>query len=446
MPTLYDGLQAQAEYSQILSLIEMIDADTGGTFMPLLDDPFGSFTFYVPTNDALLSFAQDLGYAGSDYVEATEYLITAVNLLSQENPTDMWLDILGYHVSPDTGTTDFDGTGDVTTLSGAPLTFDDNQLADGDPDTADANILGVQTGFDNGNLVIIDSLLLPEDLLVSDGSGAVNFVIGAESSESIQLGSDDDYVDGQGGADVLKLGSGDDTALGGSGNDTVRGGSGNDYLSGNSGRDEVRGDNGADTIFGGSGADKLYGGAHSDYISGDADNDKLFGGDGSDTLDGGNGNDKLKGESGSDLLIGGGGNDHLVGGEGGDILQGNNDNDALWGGDGADAMDGGEKNDMLNGESGRDTLDGGTGDDALTGGSGDDVFVFGFGWGVDKVTDFEDDKDLLDFSAFGLVDITDLTLAQNNSHVEISLATEPGNLVTLIGTNVSDLSDADFIF
>lgn len=62
-------------------------------------------------------------------------------------------------------------------------------------------------------------------------------------------------------------------------------------------------------------------------------------------------------------------------------------------------------NDRMIGADGNDTLDGGPGNDKLTGGGGRDVFVASPG--KDTITDFEDDEDVLDLSAFGFADVQD---------------------------------------
>ncbi len=60
---------------------------------------------------------------------------------------------------------------------------------------------------------------------------------------------------------------------------------------------------------------------------------------------------------------------------------------------------GGDGNDTLIGGDGNDTLIGGDGDDTLTGGPGADTFVFNdTGEGIDTITDFDAQQDLLDFS------------------------------------------------
>ena len=115
---------------------------------------------------------------------------------------------------------------------------------------------------------------------------------------------------------------------------------------------------------------------------------QLFGTQGADTMSDTAGADWMRGRTGDDTLYGLEGNDKLIGGAG------------------ADALYGGEGNDKLKGGNGNDTLVGGAGKDALIGGAGADTFVFlaasdSAAGAADRIRDFEQGVDLLDFSAFG---------------------------------------------
>lgn len=446
MSTIYEELQLQPQFSGILTLIDLVDAGTGGTLVAVLDAPFPDITLFAPTNAGLLSLAQGLGFTGSTAADASQFIFDAMNLVTQENAMDLLLDILSYHVVTGPVVTDLSGTGDLTTLSGVPLAFDGNEMIDADPEFANAEVTALFTGLDNGTLVGLDSVMLPADLLMSDGSFAVDFGIGTNADESVQYGADNDYFDGQGGDDIIKTGAGDDTALGGRGDDIVRAGEGNDYVSGGNGDDELRGDNGRDTILGGNGDDELHGGNQNDALDGGNGNDRLDGDDGRDTLDGGSGNDRLIGGSGSDEMNGGRGADDMFGDGGGDLMNGDRGNDALHGGNGIDILNGGRGHDHLSGDSGRDILNGGRGEDTVAGGSGVDTFVFEKNWGSDRLTDYVDGQDLLDFQAFGLTDVSDLTLVQDGSHALITIDGENGELVTVLNTNIADFDNSDFIF
>jgi Ca2+-binding RTX toxin-like protein len=68
-------------------------------------------------------------------------------------------------------------------------------------------------------------------------------------------------------------------------------------------------------------------------------------------------------------------------------------------GGGDDRLEGGAGNDNLHGGVGNDYLDGGTGNDDLGGGAGDDTYVFGYGYGNDRIGErrLEDDDTSLNY-------------------------------------------------
>ncbi|WP_432472983.1 VCBS domain-containing protein [Amphritea sp. HPY] len=100
-------------------------------------------------------------------------------------------------------------------------------------------------------------------------------------------------------------------------------------------------------------------------IEGTAAGETLYGTIGADTIDALEGNDWIYGGFSSDTIDGGQGNDYLYGEAGDDILTGGNDTDY-------DYLYGGDGNDTLTGGEGGSTLRGNKGDDVLTGGSGAD--------------------------------------------------------------------------
>jgi Ca2+-binding RTX toxin-like protein len=190
--------------------------------------------------------------------------------------------------------------------------------------------------------------------------------------------------------------------------------------------------------------------------------------DGSDTLfqidkDGGGDNYltlvTLENVTGSDLsdanfqLDGTSGQGYEPDGSGvfGSVITGTAGADTLTGLFGDDTITGGDGGDTLDGANGADSLDGGTGDDFLTGGFGDDVFIFADGHGDDTITDFTagiGTNDAIDLS--GVTDIVDLAdlLANHATDVgaDMVIDTGAGNAITLIGVNVSELHNDDFLF
>ncbi len=141
-----------------------------------------------------------------------------------------------------------------------------------------------------------------------------------------------------------------------------------------------------DTLQGGEGDDTSFGYSGNDWIQGQGGNDVLLGNQG---------NDQLEGNSGNDRLHGGKDNDYLSGDEGNDTLLGEKGQDTLTGELGDDILYGGKESDVLLGRQGDDTLYGDLGDDILIGGSGGDRFVLSSTTGVDQITDFDPNEDLI---------------------------------------------------
>lgn len=230
--------------------------------------------------------------------------------------------------------------------------------------------------------------------IVLDPVGSVVSTLGSRSLVAFGGAADTRFV---GGSDI-------DYTEGGAGRDTLEGNGSDDHLMGGDGDDLLRGGDGIDELAGGGGDDTLYGDAGDDNLAGDSGNDQLVGGEGHDDLSGGVGNDTMSGGAGADLLVGnegadsldgGDGDDQLDAGEGDDTLQGGAGIDTLAGGDGNDRLEGGAGEDVLLGQAGDDVLtdtegdnyfDGGAGNDQMFGGVGEDVFIYGRGYGNDRVT------------------------------------------------------------
>ncbi|MEO9685313.1 MAG: calcium-binding protein [Tateyamaria sp.] len=227
------------------------------------------------------------------------------------------------------------------------------------------------------------------------------------------------------GGDSIFGTTGDDNYTGGAGSDLLKGRDGNDTLDGGQGNDTLNGGAGDDVIIGGSGVDRIYGGSGNDTITGDASNDVINGASGNDLIDGGSNNDRLYGGEGDDTLIGEHGNDRLYGEE---------DDDLLDGGAGKDRIDGG---------AGNDTLLGGQGADQLTGGAGNDLFVFDDRMRADTVTDFDTNGDILDVSAWGFTDISELGFVQQGADVFAQLSDRDSLL--LENVDLASLDNSDLV-
>ena len=160
-----------------------------------------------------------------------------------------------------------------------------------------------------------------------------------------------------------------------------------------------------DTINAGVGADTVFGRSGNDILNGESGDDTINGGNGSDTINGGDNNDELFGANGDDIINGGNGSDLLKGNLNRDELNGDAGNDFLFGGSANDALNGGSDDDNLFGEQGNDRLDGGSGDDVIRGGADSDIFIFNSGNEIDRIRDWQDGVDFLDFSDFNLTKV-----------------------------------------
>jgi Ca2+-binding RTX toxin-like protein len=189
-------------------------------------------------------------------------------------------------------------------------------------------------------------------------------------------------------------------------NETVDGGAGADYRDAGAGNDHLDGGTGADVMIGGAGNDVFIFDAASDVareaagqgldaivsavsltLGANIENLELAG---SARKGVGNGLDNtIIGNSAANELKGAGGDDHLEGGK---------SKDRVNGGKGDDTIDGGSGKDDLKGGKGDDDIEGGGGRDVLTGGKGRDTFVFNSHKSVERITDFEHDKDTIDLS------------------------------------------------
>jgi hypothetical protein len=97
-------------------------------------------------------------------------------------------------------------------------------------------------------------------------------------------------------------------------------------------------------------------------------------------------------------IIGDDKNNFILGSPGPDIIEGKGGDDYITGGLCDDELYGGEGNDKLYGDEGDDILDGGSGDDVLCGGPGNDTYVWGKGYGIDRIWEFDQSNNVLRFT------------------------------------------------
>ncbi|MDT8345255.1 MAG: hypothetical protein RQ752_12600 [Thermohalobaculum sp.] len=124
-------------------------------------------------------------------------------------------------------------------------------------------------------------------------------------------------------------------------------------------------------------------------------------------------------------------------------IDGGDGSDLLLGGNGTDALDGGF--DRLEGGAGIDTLDGGFGTDILLGGADADTFLFtSDADGADRVLDFEDGIDRIQFT--GITDVAgfgDLVIAAQGTD---TLVTAGSVSVLLEGVDLALIEADNFLF
>ncbi|PMZ88159.1 MULTISPECIES: peroxidase family protein [unclassified Pseudomonas] len=339
-----------------------------------------------------------------------------------------------------------------------------------------------------------------------NGNALNNVMTGGAGNDSLDGAGGNDTLMGGAGNDVLTGGAGNDAMVGAAGNDTFRVDSAGDLVVEvtGEGADSVQttlnsytlGANVEHMLFTGAGNFVGNGNALNNIITAGAGNDSLNGGAGNDTLLGGIGNDVIDGAAGADRMEGGVGNDTFrvdsaadavveVAGSGEDSVQtslnsytlgtdaehllftgvgnfvgtGNASNNVMTGGVGNDTLNGAGGSDTLLGGLGNDTLDGGAGNDSVAGGagndtmnaaSGDDIFVFGAGFGNDRIIGFDTDaaggQDLLNFVA---LNITAATFGSSVNVVDLgadTLLNFGAGSITLVGVgDPNTVSATDFI-
>ena len=189
-----------------------------------LDAPGADLTVFAPIDAAFVAAAQSLGYPGTDEAGAFAFLEEALTLLSRGGDiVPLLSSVLTYHVSP--------GAKDATavlsadtlpTLLGQPLTVDGTTLVDAEPDLPDPTIIATNIALSNGIVHVLDGVLLPDDLLPSNGANSVDFLIARSGPVALDLGLDDDYIKASEENDLIVGGPGDDVLLGEGGTDTAR--------------------------------------------------------------------------------------------------------------------------------------------------------------------------------------------------------------------------------
>lgn len=334
--------------------------------------------------------------------------------------------------------------------------------------------LALEATVDNDFRVGYDSADVMSGLSGNDwlsGGAGEDILFGGDGADVLVGDDGNDSLQGQIGNDDLRGGTGDDTLDGGPGDDLLSGGAGDDaYVFGKgSGRDIIEkyatGVNEFDVIrlsqgvlpgdvtlireyyglalqINGTGDRLRVDGYFDSFSQNDASSDSFFGfqvrqiefADGTTwdlttiktmALNATTDSDSyLIGYAATDVISGLDGNDTIEGKEGDDTLVGNGGNDTLYGGEGADV------------------LDGGAGDDRLSGGTGDDTYLFGLGYGVDRLEDGGyEDRDSIQFGA-GILP-RDVTVSHHGDNLGLRIRGTSDELTVVGSARIETIKFAD---
>ena len=152
-----------SDFDLLLVALQATGLDT------VVDDDEAELTVFLPTDDAFVSLAQDLGYSGEDEGEALTTILSASAEADPDNPLGLVTDILTYHVSP--GIQDAEdvlASDTLATVNGATVGVDGTTLIDQDPDNADPTLVETDIAASNGIGHAIDEVLLPVDVAAAD--------------------------------------------------------------------------------------------------------------------------------------------------------------------------------------------------------------------------------------------------------------------------------------
>ncbi|MEP3890983.1 MAG: M10 family metallopeptidase C-terminal domain-containing protein [Hellea sp.] len=334
----------------------------------------------------------------------------------------------------------------------------------------------------------------------------VEAVYGSDFGDILAGNSSANELRGWDGDDILNGGGGNDRLFGGAGADALNGGLGIDIAVytdassrvtvnlvtlgsvGDAAGDSyssvewVWGSSFDDIITGDAKNNRLEGRSGNDTLIGGDGNDRLMGGDGNDTINGGNGVDTIYGQSGNDTLIGAGGNDFFFGSDGGDVIHGGLDFDTIsylasssgvgvnlqsggfsgeasgdtyssiervFGSSHEDHIVGSNEANTILGNGGHDYLEGGLGNDSLFGGAGIDSFGYNTTNGDnDVINDFSNSNEVIYFIGgdANFDTFTELQAMGTDSGGNVIFDFGGGNTLTVVGQNLADLSESNFVF
>ena len=205
----FDMLLAAVSAAGLADTLDAMDAD---------------LTVFAPNDGAFVATANALGYSGSDEEGAFGFIVDALSLLSNGgDPIPLLTAILTYHVSAGAkDSTAVLATDTIETLQGGTIGRDGTTLIDADPDLPNPTLVDTDIMASNGIVHVLDGVLLPVDILPTDGSNSVDFLIAQDVAVEVTLGADNDFVSGSPGDDGFSGGPGNDVIVGRDGTDTAR--------------------------------------------------------------------------------------------------------------------------------------------------------------------------------------------------------------------------------
>jgi Ca2+-binding RTX toxin-like protein len=121
-------------------------------------------------------------------------------------------------------------------------------------------------------------------------------------------------------------------------------------------------------------------------------------------------------------------------------------NSTLHAGNGQWALEGGDSNHTLVGGNGSDWIMPGRGNDALVGGRGPDTYVFGPQIGNDVITNFNPNKDTIQFNPALPANYAAVMNAESYDGHNTSITSDPNETVILENVAPSNLSKSNFHF
>jgi Ca2+-binding RTX toxin-like protein len=296
-----------------------------------------------------------------------------------------------------------------------------------------------------------------------DGDVGIDTASYASSSAAVDIRlNSGSFTGGDAAGDVLL---GIENVFGSAFDDTFLGSVGDNRLDCGAGNDDVWANHGNDTLIGGAGNDRLFGQWGDDTIEGGPGADQVNGDVGIDTASYASSSAAVDirlstgsytgGDAGGDVLVG---IENVIGSAFGDTFLGSvadnrldcgAGNDDVWANHGNDTVLGGAGNDRLFGQWGNDTISGGTGNDLLEGGTDDDLFIFAFGDGLDRITDFSAGGTIDEIRLSGFSDATNFAALMTTGHdfgTYCAFDFASGDQLRLDGVLLANLNSGDFIF